>query len=247
MLGLLRRVFSNCISVSAKCSLYISLVCSRLLYLSPVWHPYLLMDIKCLELVHRRSTKFIISNPLLDYKTCLINLDLLPLMMEFEIADILFLVKSLKSPSDNFNIHEHLQFCSHPTRACYNFKMNQPLSKSDFEQSFYFNRIPRQWNSLPPVDINLPVSVIKLKLRQYFRDHFISNFISDNVCTYTIYVLAPNVLNFQSKCILVCLHCKLNVVLLLSCVLCFVLCFVRLVAQCFQSFSTVLLYHSQSL
>ena len=184
MLGLLRRVFSNCVSVSAKCSLYISLVRSCLLYLSPVWHPYLLMDIKCLELVQRRSTKFITSNPLLDYKTRLINLDLLPLMMEFEIADILFLVKSLKSPSDNFNINKHLQFCSHPTRACYNFKLKQPLCKSDFEQSFYFNRIPRLWNSLPPLDINLPVSVIKLKLRQYFRDHFISNFISDNVCTY---------------------------------------------------------------
>ena len=184
MLGLLRRVFSNCVSVSGKCSLYISLVRSRLLYLSPVWHPYLLMDIKCLELVKRRSTKFITSNPLLDYKTRLINLDLLPLMMEFEIADILFLVKSLKSPSDNFNINEHLQFCSHPTRACYNFKLKQPLCKSDFEQSFYFNRIPRLWNSLPPLDINLPISVIKLKLRQYFRDHFISNFISDNICTY---------------------------------------------------------------
>ena len=65
MLGLLRRVFSNCVSVSAKCSLYISLVRSRLLYLSPVWHPYLLMDINCLELVQRRSTKFITSNPLL--------------------------------------------------------------------------------------------------------------------------------------------------------------------------------------
>ena len=77
MLGLLRRVFSNCVSVSAKCSLYISLVRSRLLYLSPVWHPYLLMDIKCLELVQRRSTKFITSNPLLDYKTRLINLDYL--------------------------------------------------------------------------------------------------------------------------------------------------------------------------
>ena len=143
----------------------------------------LLMDIKCLELVQRRSTKFITSNPLLDYKTRLMNLNLLPLMMEFEIADILFLVKSLKFPSDNFNIHEHLQFCSHPTRACYNFKLKQPLCKSDFDQSFYFNHIPRLWNSLPCLDINLP-SVIKLKLRQYFWDHFISNFISDNVCTY---------------------------------------------------------------
>ena len=53
MLGLLRRIFSSHVSVSAKCSLYISLVRSKLLYCSPLWHPYLLMDIKCLELVQR--------------------------------------------------------------------------------------------------------------------------------------------------------------------------------------------------
>ena len=68
MLGLLRRVFSSSVSVSAKRSLYISLVCSKLLYCSSVWHPYLLVDIKNLEYVQRRATKFIASNPLLDYR-----------------------------------------------------------------------------------------------------------------------------------------------------------------------------------
>ena len=62
MVGLLRRIFSSHVSVSAKCSLYISLVRSKLLYCSPLWHPYyLLMDIKCLELVQRRATRFIMG------------------------------------------------------------------------------------------------------------------------------------------------------------------------------------------
>ena len=57
ILDLLRRVFSSSVSKSAKCSLYKSLVRSQLLYCSVVWHPYLLVDIKCLELVQRRATK----------------------------------------------------------------------------------------------------------------------------------------------------------------------------------------------
>ena len=105
MLGLLRRGFSSSVSVPAKRS--ISLVRSQVLYCSSVWHPYLLVDIKYLECVQRRATKFIASNPLFDYRNRLIHLNLLPLMMEFEIVDIMFLVKSVKFPSGHFNIHEY--------------------------------------------------------------------------------------------------------------------------------------------
>ena len=181
MLGLLRRVFSSSVSVPAKRSLYISLVRS---HCSSVWHPYHLVDIKYLECVQRRATKFIASNPLLDYRNRLIHLNLLPLMMEFELVDIMFLVKSVKFPSGHFNIHEFVQFCSHPTRAGHSFKLKHLLCRSNYERNFYFNRIPRLWNSLPFLDITLSPSVIKSKLRAYFWDHFMSNFNSNNLCTY---------------------------------------------------------------
>ena len=184
MLGLLRRVFSSSVSVPAKRSLYISLVRSQLLYCSSVWHPYLLVDIKYLECVQRRATKFIASNSLLDYRNRLIHLNLLPLMMEFEIVDIMFLVKSVKFPSGHFNIHEFVQFCSYSTRAGHSFKLKHLLCRSNYERNFYFNRIPRLWNSLPFLDITPSPSVIKSKLRAYFWDHFMSNFNSNNLCTY---------------------------------------------------------------
>ena len=68
MLGLLRRAFSSHVSVSAKRCLYASLVRSKLLFYSPLWHPYLLKDVKCLELVQIRATRYIINDPTLDYK-----------------------------------------------------------------------------------------------------------------------------------------------------------------------------------
>ena len=100
MLGLLRRVFSKSVSISAS-NLCMYLVRPDLLYCSPIWHPYLLADIRTLKLVQRRATKFIINDISVDYKNRLIQLELLPLMME--IADI-FLIKSLRSPCPHFNV-----------------------------------------------------------------------------------------------------------------------------------------------
>ena len=62
MLGLLCRVFSSSVAVPAKWSLYTSLVRSQLLYCSEIWHPYLLVDVKAIELVQRKSNKVYIVN-----------------------------------------------------------------------------------------------------------------------------------------------------------------------------------------
>ena len=184
ILGLLRRVFSNSILLSARLSLYISLVRSQLLYCSPVWHPYLLKDIRALELVQRRATKFIVNNNDMDYRNRLLSLKLLPLMMEYEIADIMFLVKCLKSSSDHFNICDFVEFCAHSTRGSSSLKLKHKLCRTHLDRNFYFNRIPRLWNSLPTLDINLPLPAIKSRLRQFFWDHFMSNFDSNNTCSF---------------------------------------------------------------
>ena len=96
ILALLRRSFRNCNSVHSKKLLYISLVRSQLIYGSQVWHPHLLKDIDALEAIQRRSTKFILNDYTFDYKSRLLSLQLLPLIMLYELNDILFFVKSLK-------------------------------------------------------------------------------------------------------------------------------------------------------
>ena len=44
-------------------------------------------------------------------------------MMEYEIADIMFLVKCLKSSSDHFNICDFVEFCAHSTRGSSSLKL----------------------------------------------------------------------------------------------------------------------------
>ena len=173
MLGMLRRLFSGYIAVSAKRSLYLSLVRSQLQYCSPLWHPHLLSDIKCLEAVQRRATKFIINDKSINHKDRLIRLGLLPLMMEFEISDIIFLVKSMKAPSTHFDI---FKCCNHSIRSSSSFKLRYSLSRNNTIGGFYFNRIPRLWNSLPPLDISLSLPVIKSILRNHFWHHFYFQF-----------------------------------------------------------------------
>ena len=109
LLGLLRRVFSSVTCIRAKKVLYLSLVQSRMLYCSSIWH--LLTDIRALENVQRRATTFILNDHLTDYRQRLVSLNLLPLMMIFEINDIIFFIKCLKQPYKQSNILSFVTFC----------------------------------------------------------------------------------------------------------------------------------------
>ena len=179
-LGLVRRTFSSTIPTSAKVKLYTSLVRSQVLYCSPVWRPHLIKDIKKLEQLQRWATKYILSDYLSDYKTRLIQLQLLPLMYIYEISDILFFIKNLKNPTNNFNIKTYISFSVGNTRS-YGVKLRHNASSTNKERHFYFNRISRLWNSLPIIDLNLPINIIKSKIKSYFWQHFIKTFDPDNI------------------------------------------------------------------
>lgn len=73
------------------------------MYGSPVWRPLLQCEVSSIERVQRHITKYILQDYVSDYKDRLIRLKLLPLAMEFELQDILFLIKNLKfSPTNSF-------------------------------------------------------------------------------------------------------------------------------------------------
>ena len=95
LLGLIRRTLSSCHSTTTMTRLYVSLVRSQLFYCIQVWRPHLMRDILNIERVQRRATKYILNDYTSSYKTCLILLNLLPLMYLFELHDILFAIKSI--------------------------------------------------------------------------------------------------------------------------------------------------------
>ena len=180
-LGLVWRTFSSTIPISATVKLYTSLIRSQVLYCCPVWRSYLIKDIKKLEQLQRRATNYILRDyNISDYKTWLIHLRLFPLMYIFEISDILFLIKTYKHPTNNFNINTYISFSAGNTKSC-GVELRHNASSINKEYHFYFNRIIRLWNSLPIIDLNLPINVIKSKIKDYFWQHFITDFDPDNI------------------------------------------------------------------
>ena len=91
--------------------------------------PRLIKDIKALEQVQRRATKFILNDYTMDYKERLVQLDMLPLMyIILELNDIFFCVKPLKDDrSEFFNLIDYTT-CS--TRSGSAKKMNVPRQQT---------------------------------------------------------------------------------------------------------------------
>jgi len=124
-LGLIRRTLkTNC--TQAKKQLYITLVRSQLIYCSQIWRPHLIKDIILLERIQQRATKYILNDYQSTYKSRLEQLNLLPVMYVYELSDLMFLIKSLKSSSDNFNIKDHITFARSHTRSGMHNKLQHP-------------------------------------------------------------------------------------------------------------------------
>ena len=184
MLGLVRRSFSKFIPVLVKKKLYLALVRSQLTYCSVVWRPQLIKDIITLESVQRRATKYILDDYECDYKTRLIRLKLLPLMMFFELTDIVFYISSILSPSINFDIGQYIHGNACVTRSSSSSKLQHSFSSTCKSNHFYFKRLPRRWNSLPVIDTTQSLFVIKLQLFNFMYNHFIQHFDASNPCTF---------------------------------------------------------------
>ena len=183
-LNLVRRSFSRGHSPQTKKIIYLSLIRSQLTYCSQIWRPHLLKDIVALEKIQRRATKYVLNDYTSDYRSRLIALHILPLMMQLEVFDVMFFIRCLKAPTDAFNIYDHVTFHTSSTRSSTHLKLKHVLSRTNSARHFYFNRIPRLWNSLPTFDLDQSISSIKREVQQFFWDHFLHTFKSDSPCSY---------------------------------------------------------------
>ena len=167
MFYVLRHTFTTT-SLTARKRLYFTLVRSHLVYCSPLWRPHLIKDIERFETVQRRATKFILNNYHLNYRSRLLQCKILPLMYFLELNDILFLVKSLKSPTSAFNIRNYVTFSTSTTRSGSFNKLIHNFTSTMHAHHFYFNRIVQLLDSLPYIDLNLTINTIKSNLYNFF-------------------------------------------------------------------------------
>ena len=119
---------------------------------------------------------------------------MLPLMYWLELRDIMFLVKHLKQPQDNFNIRDHVRFVTTSTRLGSNLKLSHNFTRLNKTRHYYFNRVVRLWNAMPSLDLEMSYRRIERLLFNFFWDYFNTNFDPDNLCTYHVICLAPIVL-----------------------------------------------------
>ena len=114
-----------------------SFVRSQLTFCSPIWRPHLLKDVKSLERIQKRATKFIVGDSSKDYKSRLVTLSLFPLMYFFEMNDIFLFMKCLKDPPSNFNISNYVTFDVNSTRSGSSNKFKHTSSSSTTTRFFY--------------------------------------------------------------------------------------------------------------
>ena len=146
VLHLLRRTFNTTNSITTKKFLYLCLIRSRVSYCSPIWRPFLLKNIKLLEDLQRRATKFILQD---------FTISLVSYVSEF------FFLKQLKRPIPGFNILDFVTFTTSKTRSSSSNKLKHTFSHTSSSHHFYFNRLPRIWNALPFIDLNQSLTTIK--------------------------------------------------------------------------------------
>ena len=144
---------------------------SQITYCSIVWRPHLIKDITLVERIQRRATKFILNGYTSCYFDRLKKLNLLPLMYIFEFNEILFIIKSLKYPSPSFNVTDYITLNTGSTRSSSSGKMTHVRSSSNMNRNF-FNRIPRLWNALPPIDVSLSLRTNKMKIYNFLWEYF---------------------------------------------------------------------------
>ena len=121
-----------------------------------MWRPYLLKDIDAFEAVQRQSTKFILNDYTSDYKFRLLSLQFLPLMMLYELNDILFFAKSFKKPNVAFNIHNYFTFSSNRTRSTSHHKLVHKLARSNVTKNSSIDSLI--CGMLSPLSTSIPVS-----------------------------------------------------------------------------------------
>ena len=140
-------------------------------------------DFSSLERIQRHATKYILNDFVSSYRERLISLNLLSLMYQYELSDLLFFIKCIKSPDPSFPVFNFVSFSCGNTRSSTFSKLTHRFRPYRSSQHTFFCRIVRLWNCLLPLDLSLSLPSIKLHLKRILWSHFLSHFDSSNPCS----------------------------------------------------------------
>ena len=107
----------------------------------------------------------------------------------YKLNNLIFFIKSLKVPTDHFDIRNQIQFVENPTKSGTSSKLAHAKALQSLHCHFYFNRIVRLWKHLPEIDASFFIDTIKNQLAVYLWNHFTTSFNSDSICAY--HILCP--------------------------------------------------------
>ena len=141
----------------------------------PIWG---LTELPCAWIVRKSPTKshkiYFIKLPI-RLQNKVIQIGILPLIYIYELADILFFIKSIKHPTDKFDILDYLNFTTGTTRSA-GTKLYPKTARTYPIMNSYFYPLLRLWNSLPIIDLSQSLEIIKLQLKKFLWNHFLLNF-----------------------------------------------------------------------
>jgi len=141
------------LNISTLCRVFISYVRPLLEYNTPVWNPWLVQDIKCVERVQRFFTRALFKRvklPTMSYSDRLANLGLHSLEYRRVYFDLVMCFKIVKNLVDlDASVFFHINLSPYSTRG--NSIKLSPLSSPhhNFRSNFFSIRVTPIWNSLP--------------------------------------------------------------------------------------------------
>ena len=165
----LQRNLSQC-QRSVKCACYNTYVRPTLEYASSVWSPHLLSDINRIEMVQRRSARFVYNDfaRTSSVTSMLNNLNWPLLQQRRDIAKVIMFCKII---NNLISIpHDHITISPVSTRG-HNLRYIQLAAKSNTYLFSFFPSAIKLWNSLPDFVINSTnLNNFKLHLDNYFSN-----------------------------------------------------------------------------
>jgi len=153
MLGFLRRhTNSSSFDINARKLLYLSYVRPHIGYASELWSPQTIVNIKKVESLQRRATKYILNLSYYDdttYSNRLQQLKLLPVSYWHEYKDLIFYYKC-KTGHFKIPIEHYVKARSNRRVTCNSSATDLliPKCRTKHFQTSNFNRIPKLKNTL---------------------------------------------------------------------------------------------------